>query len=386
VRNALAAAELALATLLLIAAGLLGETVIRLQRVPLGFRPQGVLTFQVAPPSSTYTADQAMLLYRRMLAALHELPGVRAAGMSSGVPFGNGAYTRTPTAGLHPTAVPPDTAVPIDWRVISPGYFQTMGMTLVRGRDFDERDDRSAPSTAVVSQAAAQQFWGRNDPIGRVIRIVASSRDFTIIGVVTDVRNSALNQESPSMYFSINARSWPTMDVVLRTAAAAESLLPAVRRKMREIDPDLPIAHVRTMDEWVAASAAQPRLNAMLIAVFAGSALLLAAVGIYGVIAYSVAQRTREIGLRIALGAKPNGVLGLVVREGMTVGAVGIAAGVVCGLLLGRVLSSLVFGVDVRDPATYAAVAIVLNLVALAASAIPARRAASVDPMIALRD
>jgi ABC-type antimicrobial peptide transport system permease subunit len=140
------------------------------------------------------------------------------------------------------------------------------------------------------------------------------------------------------------------------------------------------------MDEWVAASAAQPRLNAMLIAVFAGSALLLAAVGIYGVIAYSVAQRTREIGLRIALGAKPNGVLGLVVREGMTVGAVGIAAGVVCGLLLGRVLSSLVFGVDVRDPATYAAVAIVLNLVALAASAIPARRAASVDPMIALRD
>jgi putative ABC transport system permease protein len=386
VRNALAAAELALAALLLIAAGLLAETAIRLQRVPLGFRTRGVLTFQVAPPSSKYTVDQAMLLYRRMLAALHEVPGVRAAGMSSGVPFGNGASTRTPTAGLNPTAVPPDTAVPIDWRVVSPGYFQTMGMTLVRGRDFDERDDRSAPATAIVSQAAAQQFWGRDDPIGRVIRIVAGSRDFTIVGVVTDVRQSALNQESPSMYFSIDARSWPTMDVALRTDLPPDSLLAVVRRTVRGIDPDLPIAQVRTMDEWVAASAAQPRLNAMLIGLFAGAALLLAAVGIYGVIAYSVTQRTREIGLRIALGAPRAAVLGLIVREGMSVGAAGIAAGVAAGLMLGRVLATLVFGVDVRDPRTYAAVAIALSLVALAASAIPARRAASVDPMIALRD
>jgi putative ABC transport system permease protein len=386
VRNALAAAELGLATLLLIAAALLGETVIRLQRVPLGFRPQSVLTFQVAPPASTYTVDQAMLLYRRMLAALRAVPGVRAAGASSGVPFGNGASTRTPTTGLNPTAVPPDTAVPIDWRVVSSGYFQTMGMTLVRGRDFDERDGRSTPATAIVSQAAAQQFWGRDDPIGRVIRIVAGSRDFTIVGVVTDVRQSALNQESPSMYFSIDARSWPTMDVALRTDLPPDSLLAVVRRTVRGIDPDLPIAQVRTMDEWVAASAAQPRLNAMLIGLFAGAALLLAAVGIYGVIAYSVTQRTREIGLRIALGAPRKTVLALIVREGMTVGAAGIATGVAAGLMLGRVLAALVFGVDVRDPRTYAAVAIALSLVALAASAIPARRAASVDPMIALRD
>jgi predicted permease len=386
VRNALAAAELALATLLLIAAGLLGGTAIRLQRVPLGFRPQSVLTFQVAPPASKYTLDQATLLYRRMLAALRAVPGVRAAGMSSGVPFGNGASTRTPTAGLNPTAVPPDTAVPIDWRVVSPGYFQTMGMTLVRGRDFDERDDRSAPATAIVSQAAAQQFWGRDDPIGRVIRIVAGSRDFTIVGVITDVRQSALNQESPSMYFSVEARSWPTMDVALRTDLPPDSLLTVVRRKVREIDPDLPIAQVRTMDEWVAASAAQPRLNAMLIGLFAGAALLLAAVGIYGVIAYSVTQRTREIGLRIALGAPRKTVLAMIVREGMAVSAAGIATGGAAGLMLGRVLATLVFGVDVRDPRTYAAVAIALSLVALAASAIPARRAASVDPMIALRD
>jgi putative ABC transport system permease protein len=196
VRNALAAAELALAALLLIAAGLLAETAIRLQRVPLGFRTRGVLTFQVAPPSSKYPVDQAMLLYRRMLAALHEVPGVRAAGMSSGVPFGDGAYTRTPATGLNPTAVPPDTAVPIDWRVVSPGYFQTMGMALVHGRDFDARDDRSAPATAVVSQAAAQQFWGRDDPVGRVIRIVASGLDFTIVGVVTasGMRRSTRNR------------------------------------------------------------------------------------------------------------------------------------------------------------------------------------------------
>jgi putative ABC transport system permease protein len=386
VRNGLAAAELALATLLLIAAGLMVQTVMRLQQVTLGFQPRGVLTFQVAPPASKYTVDQAMLLYRRMLAALHDVPGVRAVGMSSGVPFGSGAYTRTPTAGLGPTAVPPDTAVPIDWRVVSPGYFQSIGMTLIRGRDFDERDDRSSQPTAIVSQAAAHQFWGNDDPIGRVIRIVAGSRDFTIVGVVDDVRSSALNQESPAMYFSINARSWPTMDVAMRTDLAPESALAAARREIGQIDPELPLSHVRTMDEWVAASAAQPRLSAMLIGVFAGAALLLAAVGTYGVIAYSVAQRRREIGLRIALGAQRTAVLGLVVREGMTVGAIGVAGGVVAAVLLGRALSSLLFGIDARDPLTYVAVTTTLGAVALVATAIPARRAAAVDPMIALRE
>ena len=386
-RNGLAAAELALATVLLVGAGLLVQTLFELQRVKLGFQPAGLLTFQLSLPSSRYPDSKGSAFYRELLESLRTVPGVRAAGVSSGIPFGAGAYTTTPVVTAGKSEVPPDTAIPIDWRIVSPGLFRTLEIPLLRGRDFTDADVETAPPVIIVSQATAQKFWGSDDPIGRVIKPArADARAWTVVGVVGDVRSTALVRESPAMYLSSGSRLWPVMDVVVRMDGGPESVPPSIRQKVHQIDPEVPLATVRTMEQWVSNTAAQPRLNAMLLAVFAGVALLIAAVGTYGVLAYSVSQRTREIGLRLALGAPRGRVLRLIVREGMTMGVAGIGAGLVCAVGVSQVLASLVFGVPVRDPATFVSVTIVLTVVALAACAVPALRASRVDPMVSLRE
>jgi putative ABC transport system permease protein len=238
----------------------------------------------------------------------------------------------------------------------------------------------------IVSQATARRFWGDADPIGRVLVPVAARRQLTVVGVVGDIRSTVLNQESPSMYYPSASRVWPLMDVVVRSDRSPELLLPEIRLEVRELDPELALANVRPLDGWLANTAAQPRLNAALLATFAGIAVLIAAIGIYGVLAYSVTQRTHEIGLRMALGARRLEVLRLIIGEGMTVGLLGVGAGLLGALAVSRALSSLVFAVRVDDPATFGGVAIVLTLVALAACTIPARRASRVDPMVALRE
>ena len=385
-RNTLAAAELALATVLLIGAGLLIQTLLNLQRAHLGFEPNGVITFQLAPPPSAYPLDsKAPLFYRTLIQSLEAAPGVRAAAVSSGIPLGVGNYTRSPMMTLGQSVLPADTAVPIDWRIVSPGYFKTMNIPLVRGRTFTEADGPSAP-VIIVSQATAKKFWGDGDPIGRQLRRPAGGPPLAVIGVVGDVRSNSLNQEFPTLYYPTAARVWPLMDVVVRADGSPESLLPLVRQKVHDLDAGLALANVRTMEGWVSNSAAQPRLNATLLGVFAAVALLIAAIGIYGVLAYSVNQRTREIGLRMALGAQPTTVVQLVVREGMTVGIVGIGAGLAAGLALNRAVASLVYGVRPNDPSTFIVVAVVLGTVALGACAIPAGRAARVNPIVALRD
>jgi len=386
-RNGLAAAELALATVLLVAAGLLVQTLFELQRVKLGFRPADLLTFQLSLPSEKYAGAKGPAFYQALLESLRTVPGIRAAGVSSGIPFGAGNYTTTPVTTVGKSVVPPDTAIPTDWRIVSPGFFRAMEVPLLRGRDFTDGDTRTAPPVMIVSQATAQKFWGNDDPIGRVIKQLGpDALSWTVVGVVGDVRSTALVRESPAMYLASASRVWPVMDVVVRVDGSPESVLPAIRQRVRQIDPELPLATVRTMDQWVANTTAQPRLNAILLAVFAGVALLIAAVGTYGVLAYTVSQRTREIGLRLALGAPRRRVLRLVIREGMTMGVVGIAAGLVTAVAVSQVLSNLVFGVPVRDPATFAAVAVVLTVVALAACAVPALRASRVDPMVSLRE
>jgi putative ABC transport system permease protein len=215
---------------------------------------------------------------------------------------------------------------------------------------------------------------------------VADRKPLTVVGVVGDVHNTTLNQESPAVYFPSARRVWPLMDVVVRAGGHPLAVLPAVRQKVHELDSQLPLATVRPLDEWVSNTAAQPRLNAQLLGIFAAVALVIAAIGIYGVLAYSVNQRTREIGLRMALGAQRAGVLRLIIGEGMRVGLIGIGAGLAAAVVLSRALASLVFGVPVHDPVTFSAVGVLLTLVALAACAIPARRASRVDPMVALRD
>jgi putative ABC transport system permease protein len=382
-RRTLAAAELALATMLLVGAGLLGRTLFQLQRQQVGFTRDHLLTFQVSPPVSKYPLDsKAPVFYISLVDALRGVPGVDGAAISSGVPFGGGNYTTTPMVGVGGLT---DEPFPIDWRIVSPDFFRVMNIPLISGRSFTDADRGDGGRVAIVSQATARRFWGDADPIGRAIRRVADGRQNTIIGVAGDVRNAALNQDSPAVYYPSATSVWPRMDVVVKTSREPTTILPGIRQAVRQIDPDIPIANARTEDEWVSANAAQPRLNASLLGIFSTLALVIAAVGVYGILAYSVTQRTREIGLRMALGASRGGVLKLVVQEGMTVGLAGIAAGIAGALALGRTMASLVFGVRVYDPATFATVAVALAVVALAACAVPAARAARVDPQVALR-
>jgi predicted permease len=386
-RNALAAVEVALATVLLIGAGLFIQSLANLQRVRLGFDPQGVISFQLAPPTGKYPLNgRSQQLYRELIDSLQSIPGVRGAAVSTGIPFGAGNYTTHPMLTREQSVLPPDTAVPIDWRSVSPGYFKTMNIPVLEGRDFTDDDGPMAAPVMIISQATAKKFWGDGDPIGHTLRRSADPRiAFTVVGVVGDVRSTALTQESPALYYPMAVRVWPLMDVVVRTNGSAEAALPAIREKVRELDAELALANVRTMEQWLSNSAAQPRLNTLLLGIFAFVALVIASIGIYGVLAYSVSQRTGEIGVRMALGATPRGVLRLVIGEGMKLALVGVGAGLLGGLALGRAVSSLVFGVPVRDPLTFTGVAVVLACVALAACAIPAFRASRVDPIVALR-
>ena len=386
-RNGLAAGELALATILLIGAGLLIQSLARLQRVHLGFEPRNLMTFQLAPPAGSYPLNtKAPLFYRALVEALQSAPGVSRAAVSSGIPFGAGSYTTHPMLTTGASILPDGTLVPIDWRIVSPGYFRAMTIPLLRGRDFTDADGPGAQPVTIVSEATAKKFWGDADPIGRTLtRSADRSTAFTVIGVVGDVRSTALTQESPAMYYPIAARVSALMDVVVRTTGAPEAVLPTVRRRVHELDPELALANVRTMDEWLANSAAQPRLNTVLLGAFATLALVIAALGVYGVLAYSVSQRTREIGLRLAVGAGPAGVVRLIVFDGMSVAFAGIGAGLIAALGLGRWLTSLLYGVEPRDGLTFALVTVALSLIALAACALPAVRAARVDPILALR-
>jgi putative ABC transport system permease protein len=387
VRNGLVAGELALATVLLVGAGLLTQSLLRLQRVPVGFRPEGVLSFQLAPPAAKYS-DQVMswAFYQRAMESLSAIPGVTGAAISSGIPMGQGSYNRSPFAPTGASILPAGASVPIDWRIASPGYFRLLGIPLLAGRDFSEHDGPAATDVIVVSRAAARKFWGDENPIGKMLHRPTQTTSYTVIGVVGEVRNTALNQEFPCLYFSAARRLGQLMDVVVRTQGRPEALLPAARSRLHDLDPELPLANVRTLEEYVSNNAAQPRLNAALLEVFAGVALLIAAIGVYGVLAYSVNQRTREIGLRMALGAQPSGVLWWIAGRGMLVSFAGIGAGLVGAYALNRVLASLLFGIQPHDSLTFVAVAVVLAAVALAACLVPARRASRVDPIVALRE
>ncbi len=386
-RNALVACELALATMLLIGAGLLMQSLLRLQQVNLGFRPDHVLTFQLALPAAKYPPAPSWAFYQQLLQNLRAIPGVQNAALSTGLPMGGGNYTRTPTAPVGRSLLPAGTAIKIDWRSISPGLFQTLAIPLLKGRDFNDHDTAGAPLVAIVSQETVKRLWGTEDPLGRVIRVVGSGKEFTVVGVVGDVRLSALGEEPiAEMYFPAAVRLAALMDVAVRTQGKPEEALAAIRRTVRGLDSELPVATVRTLDQWVEGNAAQPRLNSALLAVFACVALLIAAVGIYGVLSYSVNQRSREIGVRMALGAPRAAVLRMIVGEGMRMGIAGIAAGLLGAVAVSRVLSSMLFGVQARDPLTFASVAAILIVIALAACYFPARRATAIDPVIALRE
>ena len=387
VRNGLVAGELALATVLLIGAGLLTQSLMRLQQVQLGFQPGNLLTFQLAPPAAKYPGQpRQWALYRQALESLSALPGVRGAALSSGLPMGAGALTHSPFVPSGKSLLPAGEAAAVDWRTVSPGFFRVMGIPLISGRDFTEQDNPSAPEAVILSRRAAKIYWGDEDPIGKTLHRPNTTASLTVVGVVGDVRNTALNQESPTLYFTSTTRVWPSMDVAVRTMGRPENALSAARSKIHDLDPELTVANVRTMEQFVSNNAAQPRLNAALLGVFACVALLIAAIGVYGVLAYSVNQRTREIGLRMALGAQQAIVLRWIVGEGMLVACAGIGVGLAGAFALSRVLATLLFGIQPRDPVTFTAVGAALAAVSLGACLAPARRASRVDPIVALRE
>lgn len=388
-RRLFVVAEAALAVLLLAGSGLLLRSFVKLLAVDPGFRPEGVLTMQISLPAEKYAKpEQRRAFFQELVARVQRLPGVEAAGAISELPLIGPGNSGTVTVD-SPSVTPENASPEADYRAVTPGYFQAMGTSLINGRYFEERDADTAPAVAIIDETMASTFWPNEDPLGKRIKFGGRASKppwMTIIGVVRHVRYRTLEARSRvQLYYPEAQNPNGAMGLAIRAAGSPMSLAPVVERLVLGIDPQQPVNHVLTMEEVMADSLARRRVTLTLLGVFAGGAMLLAALGIYGVTAYMVTQRQQEIGLRMALGATRGAVLRLVIRQGMSLLAAGLAAGLVLSLALMWVLSSLLFAVRPYDPAALAAAVAVLALVALLACGIPAWRATRVDPLEALR-
>jgi putative ABC transport system permease protein len=385
-RSTLVVLEIAVSLVLLVGAGLLLRGFVRLSGTEPGLVADNVLTAHLPIPFAQLEGSTSRT-FRPALEKIRALPGVRSAALVSMLPIQN-AWTNSgfaiegrpdPLPGREPMA---------EIRIASPDFFQSLGIPFLRGRDFTESDGESGPPVAIVNDALVRQHFPGEEPLGQRLRL--GDEALTIVGVVGSVRQAGLDRDPlPEIYFPYaapDAIGWLVDPVlVIRTAVPPESLADEVRAAVRSVDPALPLYDVLTMEAVIEESLAGRRLNLWLLALFAGMALVLSAAGLYGVISYLVAQRTREIGVRIALGAQKRDVLGLVMRQGAGLTGAGIALGLLGAFALTRVLESLLYGVSARDPLTYAALAAVLAAVALIATWLPARRASRVDPILAIR-
>jgi putative ABC transport system permease protein len=391
-RAALVVAEVAVALMLLAGAGLLLRSFQRLMAVEYGFDPERLLTLQVWLPVPNdnakgrfFTQDQRRSFYERALASVQQVPGVRQAALTSRLPFrGRNGTSFT----IEGKPVPPDQPAPnAEFRLVSPNYFSTMGIPLVSGEGLPEVADSIANGKVVINRTLAAKFWPGEDPIGRRIQLFGSQGPWvTVAGIVGDVRQMSL-AEPPrqELYISYQAFAGQEMSMVVRTTDDPERLGTAVTSAIREVDPEQPVFGVMSMDRLIDNAGAERRVSMMLLLLFAAIALLLSALGIYGVMAYTTNQRRHEIGIRMALGARGGDVLRLVLGQGMRLVAIGLGLGLIGAWLLSRVLASQLYGITRQDPLTYLSVAALLALVALTASWLPARRATRVDPMLSLR-
>jgi putative ABC transport system permease protein len=387
VRGALVIAEVALSVALLIGAGLLLRSFSKLQDVKMGFEPENLLTMRISLPRSSYPGDQeAWAFYTRLLSEVKALPGVQDAALTSQTPIGGGG-----TSGevqIPGRAAAPDGSMPSSgWRVVSPGYLRTLGIPL-RGRDFDERDTAESQPVTIISEEMARRFWPGEDPLGRPVTLRSlGNRTYTIIGVAGDVRSVGPDTEpGPMAYVStaVFARAIQS-SLVVRTRTEPAAQTSVVRGVLRSIDANAPVFDIQTVEQRLYDSLGSRRFNMFLLGSFAGVALLLASVGLFGVMAYLVSQRTREIGVRLALGARPRDVFRLVIGRGMLLALVGAAVGAVGAFGLARFLETLLFQITPTDALTFTVAPALLLGVALLACYIPARRAMKVDPMVALR-
>jgi putative ABC transport system permease protein len=385
-RAFLVVAEIGMALVLLTCAGLLIKSFARLMDVNPGLSANNVMTFPLTLPPVRYPqAQQQEAFYRQLLERVKTIPGVQSAGATSYLPLsGSARFGFFCPEGHACLGVGKDPVIAT--RQVSPGYFDTVRTPLLRGRVFTEKDTAGGLPVVVVNQTTATRYWPGQDPIGKHL---ANSRDGVqreIVGVVADVKFGGLNAaNTEEMYLPMAQAPWPTMTLVVRSNANPQPLVTAVRAKIADSDPDLPVTGILSMENVIATSVAQPRIIMQFVGVFAGFALLLAAIGIYGVMAYTVTARQQELGIRAALGARPADILGLVVGQGMRLTLMGIAIGVVFSLVLTRLLASLLFGVQATDPFVFSGAALVLAGAAFVACYIPARRATRVDPIVVLR-
>jgi len=384
-RNALIVVEVALSLILLVGAGLLIKSFWRLQQVEPGFDSRNLMSVEISLPPAKYgERTQSVAFYQQMLERVKTLPGVQAAAIINHPPFsGRRSHNPFQIEG-RPAPTNPSEWPGADYRTISPDYFQAMSIPLLQGRAFNEHDAADAPNVGIISQACAERYWPGEDPLGR--RIKAGGAWMTIVGVVGDVKQSGLDfSAAPHIYVPSWQTPWLRVGLLARTASEPLSFVPAVRRQIQTVDRDQPIYNIHAMEELINESVSLRRLNLLLLGAFALVALALATVGIYGVIAYTVTQRTQEIGIRMALGAGRRDVLRLLIGQGMKRALLGVGIGLAGALALTRLMKTLLFGVSATDPLTFAGVVVLLTLAALLACWLPARRATKVDPLTALR-
>jgi putative ABC transport system permease protein len=406
-RSSLVVVEVATTLVLLIGAGLMIRSFYRLQKVNPGFSYEHLTSFSVALPQKKYTSnEQREQFYNRLLENLRGLPGVEATAAASGLPLGNNGWQTGFVIDGRPR--PPRDQTPLmEACLVTPDYFRAMNIPLKRGRYFNEHDDRSslvgrdlsklnevekesaALNSIVIDEEFARRYWPNEDPIGKRIAMGSEERPqyLTVLGVVGRVKMDGLGQDSKRVqgYFPFAQIPNSGMTVILKAAGDPNQLIAAVRQQVKTIDPDQPIYAIRTMDEIRAESVAPERLNLTLLSIFAGIALILAIVGIYGVMSYSVTQRTHEIGIRMAIGAQPRDVFRMVLRQGMMLTLIGVGVGLIWAFVVTRLMATMLFGVEPTDPATFAAIAALLTMVALVACYVPGRRATKVDPVVSLR-
>ncbi len=388
-RAALVVAETALAVVLVTGAGLMVRSVLALQRVELGFDPSHVVTMRVALPQASYeTPAQVVAAYEGLLARVRALPGVRHAGLMRALPLGTtiGDWGLT-IEGYSPSR--PGDNPQGDWQVVSSGALEALGERLVRGRVLTATDAKGAPEVALINETMARTYWPGQDPIGRRIRQGDPTRPWiTVVGVVGDVRHNGLEVAIKEKFYRPHAQFvFPVrnMHLVVKSQGDPMALVGPIRAEVRAIDPNLPIANVRTMDEVVATAMSQPRLARWVLVLFGATAMLLAAIGLYGVLSYVVSERRQEIGIRMAIGADPRGVRSMVLRQGLALAVSGVAAGSLGSLALARFVEGLLHGVAPHDPVTFVTVPAVLVGVALLASCLPAWRATRVSPLSLFR-
>ena len=386
-RRLLVIAEVALSLLLLIGAGLMIRTFISFLHVNPGFRTDNLLTMKLALPGKKYPQPQQQVaFYQQAIERIRALPGVQEVGAVSDLPLAEGGIFRFIVEG-RPSASAADDPDAV-WRAINPDYFRTMGMRLVRGREFTEHDQQGAVEVIIINETMAASFWPGEDPIGKRVQISDSlpMNWREIVGVVNDTKEAGLDAPTrPEIYVPFTQRPRTAMTLIAHTAAAPEQLAGAMRAAVQSVDPDQPVYRISTMERFFSAEVAVPRATMFLMGTLAIVALILAAVGIYGVMAHAVTQQTHEIGIRTALGATQRDVLRLVVAQGMTLTLIGVVIGLVGAFALTRLMTNLLFGVSATDPVTFTVIALLLTAVALFACYIPARRATKVDPLTALR-